>query len=63
MGPDESSLDGAQDALNRMRRAHARGSGCHLTAEMISSLSLTHIGEAWASEDPRPTPPKGSNHE
>ena len=36
-----SFLDDAQDALNRMRRASHRGTGCHLTKEMIDSLSLT----------------------
>jgi hypothetical protein len=46
-------LDGAQNAVNKMRRAHKRGTGCHLTAEEIFSLSLTHIGEAWEEDDPR----------
>lgn len=45
--------DVAQDALNRMRRAHNRGTGCHLTAEMIANLSITVIGEIWSQEDPR----------
>lgn len=46
-------LDGAQDALNRMRRAADRGTGCHLTAAMIESLGLTSIGEMWEQADPR----------
>ena len=48
-----TSLDPAQDALNRMRRANQRGSGCRLTAEMIASLSLTLIGKMWSDDDPR----------
>src|SRR5437868_13943015 len=48
--------EAAQDALDRMRRAHRRGSGCYLTAEMIQSLALTSIGEVWSDERPaRPT--------
>ena len=43
----------AHDALNRMKRAHQRGTGCHLTAEMIHSLSVTVIGSMWAEDDPR----------
>lgn len=46
-------LDGAHDALNKMRRASARGTGCHLTADEIASLSLTFIGQAWEDDDPR----------
>ncbi len=45
--------DGAQDALNRMARAARRGTGCTLTAEMIASLAVTIIGQAWAEADPR----------
>ena len=44
--------EAAQDALDRMRRAHQRGSGCYLTAEMIQSLALTSIGELWGDERP-----------
>ena len=43
----------AHDALNRMKRANQRGTGCHLTAEMIEALSITFMGELWFSEDPR----------
>lgn len=52
---DEDALNGAQDALNRLKRAHERGTGCHLTAEMVGSLSLTFLGEAWHEADPRET--------
>lgn len=48
--PHES---GAQDALNRMKRAHDRGTGCHLTAAMLDSLAVTMIGEMWEQPDPR----------
>lgn len=41
------------DALNRLRRAHHRGTGCHLTRDMIIALSCSFIGEVWASDDPR----------
>jgi hypothetical protein len=51
--PDLAFQNGAQDALNRMSRAHQRRTGCHLTAEMIQSLSLTTIGAMWSEEDPR----------
>jgi hypothetical protein len=47
-------LDKAQDALDRMRRAHQRGTGCHLTAEMIQELSVTVVGAMWGQ--PRPAP-------
>ena len=50
---DSSHLDGAQDALTKMQRAFTRGTGCHLTADQIRSLSLTSIGELWEDEDPR----------
>ena len=51
--PDKAYQNGAQDALNRMARAYQRGTGCHLTAEMIQSLALTTIGAIWSEEDPR----------
>ncbi len=38
----------AIEALRRMARAQERGTGCTLTAEMIASLNLTFIGQAWA---------------
>lgn len=46
-------LYAAQDALNRMRRAHDRGTGCYLTSAMIKSLSLTVFAEVWEQADPR----------
>lgn len=49
----EEAFDAAQEALNRMRRASKRGTGCHLTAEMIACLSVTKIAEIWEQPDPR----------
>jgi hypothetical protein len=46
-------FNGAQDALNRMKRACDRGTGCHLTAEMIQSLGCTFLGGCWQEKDPR----------
>jgi hypothetical protein len=46
-------FDGAHDALNRMRRAHKRRTGCYLTAEMIASLGVSFVAQAWGEEDPR----------
>jgi hypothetical protein len=48
------SLDKAQDAFDRMYRASKRGTGCHLTAEMIAELGLTFLGEIWSTERPEP---------
>ena len=45
-------LNAAQDALDRMRRAHQRGTGCRLTPQMIDSLAVTHIGEMWEEDRP-----------
>jgi len=50
---DDKCFDLAQEALNRMRRAHERGTGCRLTAEMIRSLYVTFIGQMWNQDDPR----------
>ncbi len=50
-----NSMGEAHDALNRMRRAHKRGTGCSLTAEMIEALSRSVIGQMWEEEDPRRT--------
>lgn len=46
-------FDGAQNALSKMRKAEQRGTGCHLTADEIKSLSITPIGELWSQDDPR----------
>jgi hypothetical protein len=48
-------MDGAQNALNKMARAQRRGTGCHINADEIRSLSLTRIGEMWSQDDPRRT--------
>lgn len=48
----------AQDALNRMRQAHERGTGCRLTAEMIAALGLTFLAETWSEPDPRDAEPQ-----
>lgn len=50
---DYRAFDGAQDALNRMARAYARGTGCHLTPAMIQSLAVSVIGEMWECPDDR----------
>lgn len=46
-------LGAAHDALNRMRRAQERGTGCHLTSEMVAALYCTSIGSMWVEDDPR----------
>lgn len=43
----EGLLPLAHAALNRMKRAYARGTGCHLTADMIKELGVTVIAEMW----------------
>lgn len=50
---EQSGIDDAQDALNRLSRAMRRGTGCHLTADMVSGLSITLVGEICAQADPR----------
>jgi hypothetical protein len=45
--------DGAHDALNRMKRAYDRHTGCYLTPQMIDSLGVTVIGSIWDEPDPR----------
>ncbi len=58
-GPGASAVERAffndpmQDALTRMKRAHDRGTGCHLTAEMIAGLGLTFLAQTWNEPDPR----------
>ncbi len=44
---DEDFRSAVNDALDRMKRAHGRRTGCHLTANMIDALSVTLIGEVW----------------
>lgn len=53
MRPDQKVLDPAHDALNKMRRAAERGTGCRLTAEEIASLRITKVGALWSQDDPR----------
>lgn len=38
-------LQGA--ALQRMKRAYDRGTGCTLSAEMLAALACSTIGEWW----------------
>jgi hypothetical protein len=52
-GIDHDAFGGAHDALNRMKRASERGTGCHLTADMIAALSVTILDQMWGEEDPR----------
>lgn len=52
---DSDTFSPAHDALDRMRRAAERGTGCHLTAEMIQSLAVSSIGQMWNEADPRKT--------
>jgi len=47
---------GAWRALMRMGRARQRGTGCHLTADEIKSLSLTFIGSAMSEAANRKIP-------
>jgi hypothetical protein len=61
MTSTKQSDEAAQDALDRTHRAHGRGTGCCLTAEMIQSLALTAIGEIWSGERPTaPYPPRST---
>lgn len=50
---NRDALSAAHDAFDRMKRASDRGTGCHLTKEMIQSLSLTFIADTWSQPDPR----------
>jgi hypothetical protein len=47
-----------EDALNRLKRASERGTGCHLTKEMIEGIALTFLAEVWHEEDPRNNSPR-----
>jgi hypothetical protein len=44
-----------QDLLNRMARAHKRGTGLHISADELHALSVTMIGQWWSQDDPRAT--------
>lgn len=41
----------ALQALDRMARAHKRGTGCHLTAEMVRALGFTFLAEIWDDDE------------
>lgn len=45
-----SDFDLAHKAVDRMKRASDRGTGCHLTADMIRELNLTFLGQVWSEE-------------
>jgi len=45
--------DQVQDILNKMARAHKRGTGCRLTAHEMHILSVTMIGQWWGQPDER----------
>ncbi len=47
MNEREKEFPLVEEALKRMKRAHERGTGCHLTKEMIQTLSVTLIGQWW----------------
>lgn len=53
MSIHDEEFSAAHDALNRMRRAADRGTGCRLTAEMVQSLIITIIGQMAFEDDPR----------
>ena len=53
---ERSFEDTAHEALNRMKRASERGTGCHLTADMIRALGITALAELWGDDDPRDAP-------
>ncbi len=53
MAKERDIFDDAHDALNRMRRAYERRTGCHLTAEMVEALGETSVGSLFLDDDPR----------
>lgn len=50
---EREHADIIEDALNKLRRAAKRGTGCRLTAEEIHHLNVTAFGETWSQPDPR----------
>lgn len=63
MGERLNCMSGVHDALNRLKRAHDRKTGCHLTADMVQSLGLSFLAETWGEPDPRdPHPNKDTAH-
>lgn len=53
-------MDEIQDVLNKLYRAHKRGTGCRLTAREMDVLAVTQIGAWWGQPDPRGD---GAEHE
>lgn len=51
MSGDTSLEDAINGALNRMKRAHERRTGCHLTAQMIEGLGITFLAETWSDPE------------
>ena len=51
---DESThfADTANDALDRLKRAYDRNTGCHLSRDMVAALGLTFLAETWNQERP-----------
>lgn len=49
----EDTYAEAFKAMKRLARAQKRGTGCHLTAEMVRNLAITDFGQLWA--DPKLT--------
>ena len=47
---DEPLAKNMDDALDRMKRAYERGTGCHLTADMVRALGVSVVGQAWSEE-------------
>lgn len=51
MAETENALGPTLEALDRMRRAYQRGTGCHLTREMIANMNLSVFGEMWNEDE------------
>jgi hypothetical protein len=49
-------------ALDRMRRAWERGTGCYLTSEMIQNMSVSVFGEMWHEDETAIYPRKHPTH-
>lgn len=60
---DFDALDVVQDVLNKMARAHKRGTGCRLTADEIHALSVTMIGQWWGQPDEWGHAAKAASHD
>jgi hypothetical protein len=44
---EKAFRDPLNAALDRMKRASDRGTGCHLTAKMIEAMRVSTIGSIW----------------